>query len=213
VSPEELLHVQSTAEGVIKVGTPTHDGNATIIFEEGNADALALRYDGSTNELRIDDETTANTRMVIERSGKVGIGTMTPGAILAVKGLAPTSSYNWLKVNKVTGDFYYSSSSKRYKEDIQPLEDDFDKILQVEPKTFIDKASGQGEIGYIAEEFDGTGLENLVIYDEDGRPDGLKYELVSLYLLELMKDQVQAMQELKIENKELKQRIEALESR
>ena len=73
----------------------------------------------------------------------------------------------------------------------------------------IDKASGQREIGYIAEEFHGMGLKNLVIYDKDGRPDGLKYELVSLYLLEIMKDQVEALRELK----DLKNRIEALESR
>jgi hypothetical protein len=45
-----------------------------------------------------------------------------------------------------------------------------------------------------------------VIYDKDGQPDGLKYELVSLYLLEVVK-------ELKAENEELKQRVEALESR
>jgi hypothetical protein len=212
-SPEEMLHVQSTAECVIKVGTPTTNGNATIIFEEGNADALALRYDGTANELRIDDETTDNTRMVIERSGKVGIGTMTPGAKLAVKGLAGTSSYTWLKVNTTTGDFYYSSSSKRYKEDIQPLEDDFDRILQAEPRSFIDRASKQREIGYVAEEFDEMGLSNLVIYNGEGQPDGLKYELVSLYLLEVMKDQVQMLEELKTENEKLKQRIEDLEGR
>jgi hypothetical protein len=212
-NPEEMLHVQNAAEGVIKVGTPTTNGNATIIFEEGNADALALRYDGSTNELRIDDETTDNTRMVIERSGKVGIGTMTPGTKLAVKGLAGTSSYTWVKVNTATGDFYYSSSSKRYKEDIQPLEDDFDRILQAEPRSFIDRASKQREIGYVAEEFDEMGLGNLVIYNSEGQPDGLKYELVSLYLLEVMKDQVQMLEELKTENEELKQRIEAIEGR
>jgi hypothetical protein len=77
-SPEERLHVQDTTEGVIKVGTPTTNGNATIIFEEGNDDAMALRYDGMANELSIDDETQDTSRMVIERSGKVGIGTKSP---------------------------------------------------------------------------------------------------------------------------------------
>ncbi len=111
-----------------------------------------------------------------------------------------------MRVNTATGDFYYYSSSKRYKEDIRPLEDDFHKILQVEPKSFIDKASGQREIGYIAEEFDGMGLNNLVIYNQDGQPDGLKYELVSLYLLELVK-------EMQAKNEELQKRIEVLERR
>jgi len=85
-SPEEMLHVQDSTEGVIKVGTPTTNGNATIIFEEGDADAMALRYDGTENELRIDDELTENTRMVIERSGKVGIGTTAPLATTHLRG-------------------------------------------------------------------------------------------------------------------------------
>jgi hypothetical protein len=213
ISPEERLHVQDIDEGVIKVGTPTGNGKATIIFEEGGDDALALRYDGTENELRIDDETKDSTRMVIERSGNVGIGTADPETKLAVLGLTGTSSHNYVKVNTSTGAFYYSSSSKRYKEDVRPLEDDFHKIFQAEPKSFIDKASGQREIGYIAEEFDGMGLNNLVIYDKEGRPDGLKYELVSLYLLEVMKDQAEMMKELEADNEKLRRRIEALEAR
>jgi len=205
-SPEASLHVQDSIECVVKVGTPTINGNATVIFEEGNNDVMALRYDGAANELRVDDETAYATRMVIERSGKVGIGTTTPGTKLSVFGLTGTTSYNYVRVNTATGDFYYYSSSKRYKDDIQPLKENFHKILNVEPKSFLDKASGQREIGYIAEEFDGMGLNHLVIYNQDGQPDGLKYELVSLYLLEVVKD-------LKDKNKELQQRIEALERR
>jgi hypothetical protein len=214
-SPEAMLHVQDAIEGVIKVGTPTANGKATIIFEEGDDDAMALRYNGSLNELRIDDETTANTRMVIERNGNVGIGTTTPATKLAVLGLTGTSSssYNYVRVNTSTGAFYYYTSSERYKEDVRPLEDDFHKIFQAEPKSFIDKTSGQREIGYIAEEFDGMGLKNLVIYDKEGRPDGLKYELVSLYLLEAMKDQAEMMKELETDNEKLRRRIEALEAR
>ncbi len=86
-SPEETLHVQQDTEGVIKVGTATGNGNATIIFEEGNDDAMALRYDGGLNVLKIDDETTANTRMIIERSsGYVGIGTTDPETRLEIRG-------------------------------------------------------------------------------------------------------------------------------
>jgi len=152
-------------------------------------------------------------RLRINQSGNVGIGTTTPSTKLAVYGLPSTSSYNYVKVNTATGDFYYQSSSKRYKEDVRPLEDDFQKILQVKPKSFVDKASGQREIGYIAEEFDRVGLNNLVIYDKEGQPDGLKYDLVSVYLLEVMRNQEEAIGELKAVNEELRRRIEALESK
>jgi hypothetical protein len=99
-----------------------------------------------------------------------------------------------------------------YKEDIRPLREDFSKILQAEPKSFIDKESGERNIGYIAEEFVDLGLDHLVIYRDD-RPDGIKYELVSLYLVELMKDRGQAIEDLKEQNRELIRRIEALEGR
>ena len=99
---------------------------------------------------------------------------------------------------------YYQSSSAKYKDDIQELTDDFNKILDAQPKSFIDKATGQRNIGYIAEEFDKLGLDNLVIY-KDGQPDALKYDLVSLYLLEVVKDANE-------ENEGLKHRIEVLEA-
>jgi hypothetical protein len=151
--------------------------------------------------------------LTIENNGEVGIGTTNPGTKLAVAGLTGTSSYSPVRVNTATGDFYYQSSSKRYKGDIRPLEDDFEKILEAQPKSFYDKASGQREIGYIAEEFDEVGLKNLVIHDKEGRPDGLKYELVSLYLLEIIKGQAEMMKRLEAGNEKLRRRVEALEAR
>ena len=102
-------------------------------------------------------------------------------------------------------------SSARYKDNIQPLQDDPSKILQAESKSFTFKNSGRGGIGFIAEEFDTLGLKNLVIYDKQGRPDAVHYELVPVYLLEVLKDQVQTTQQLKNQNESLQQRIEALE--
>ena len=103
-----------------------------------------------------------------------------------------------------------TSSSARYKDDIQPLEESFDKILRAEPKSFTGKTSGKRGIGFIAEEFDALELKDLVVY-KDGHPDGVKYELVGVYLLEVLKEQVKATKQLKAENESLKQRIEALE--
>jgi len=69
---------------------------------------------------------------------------------------------------------------------------------------------------FIAEEFDQLGLGNLVIYNRDGQPDALKYEMVSLYLLEVVKDQVQTtkgqaetIEQLKAENESLKAQLQS----
>ena len=101
-------------------------------------------------------------------------------------------------------------SSLRYKNNIQPL-DDAGKIMQAESKSFTWKRNGRSGIGFIAEDFDALGLTDLVIYNEDGQPDAIRYNLVPVYMLEVLKNQVQATEQLRQENELLKQRIEALE--
>ncbi len=129
---------------------------------------------------------------------RVGIGTTNPSTSFAVAGLASiTGIYNAVKVNTATGDFYYETSSKRYKKDIQPLKEDFSKILKAQPKLFKYKSSNISDIGYIAEDFDELGLKNLVIYDKEKQPDAIQYDKVCIYLLEIVKQQQKEIDELK----------------
>jgi len=91
---------------------------------------------------------------------------------------------------------YYNTSSSSYKEDIHDLHDDFHKILQVKPRSFKDKELRMTEIGYIAEEFDQLGLKNLVIYEND-QPMSIKYDLIVLYVIEVLKKQQETIEMLK----------------
>jgi hypothetical protein len=52
-------------------------------------------------------------------TGRVGVHTSTPGTVFAVSGLTATASYNYVKVDTATGNFYYASSSERYKKSIR----------------------------------------------------------------------------------------------
>jgi hypothetical protein len=81
--------------------------------------------------------------------------------------------------------------------------------LQAEPKSYVDKTSGNREIGFVAEQFDSLGLQNLVTY-KDGQPESLKYDRVSLYLLEVLKEQAQSIRDLKAQNRQLQQSLEML---
>ena len=67
--------------------------------------------------------------------------------------------------------------------------------------TYTAKETGDEGVGLIAEDLDALGLDRLVIYDEQGRPDAVRYETLSLYLLEIVKD-------LKAQNEDLEQRLE-----
>ena len=97
------------------------------------------------------------------------------------------------------GNFVRTSSSQRYKQDIQLLDIDLNDLYALEPKTFkrIDEVDTDGENarvypGFIAEELAGTSLDKFVFYseDEDGnpRPEGIHYPELTAALLLAIKD-------------------------
>jgi len=99
-------------------------------------------------------------------------------------------------------------SSLRYKENVRPHNADFAKILSVESKVFHMREGygvpGVDNFGYIAEELHEAGLKDLVIYDRQGRPDGVKYKKVVLYVNEVVKAQQKMIEALQAEVAELK---------
>jgi hypothetical protein len=140
-----------------------------------------------------------------------GFGTLSAGDItasgaitrsgLAGGGLTGASITN-------SGAIVRTSSSQRYKTDIQLLDINLNDLYALQPKTFKrkDEFDELGEEartypGFIAEELAGTSLDKFVFYgqDEDGnpRPEGIHYaELTAALLLAI---------------KNLNARIEALE--
>ena len=143
-------------------------------------------------------------------TGEVGIGTLSPTEKLDVNG-----TLRLRDLEGVGGEQVYvnedgvlvrgTPSSRRYKKNIRELRIDPDKVLKLQTVRFEWKASGEEDIGLIAEDAQQL-VPDLIRYDKEGKPDGVKYERLSLYLLE-------AMKELKEENNELKRRIEALEEK
>tara|TARA_R110000822_G_scaffold23566_3_gene72699 strand:- start:327 stop:1367 length:1041 start_codon:yes stop_codon:yes gene_type:complete len=108
------------------------------------------------------------------------------------------------------GNFVRTSSSQRYKTDIQLLDIDLSDLYSAEPKTFkrIEEVEENPETartypGFIAEDLAGTSLDSFVFYsnDEEGnpRPEGIHYPELTGALLIAIKD--------------LNARIEALEAK
>ena len=154
---------------------------------------------------------TDQTSLVVKQgSGNVGIGVADPTYTLHVNGTMavdnlPQGNRRNVQWDPDTHQFYQAVSSRRYKENITPLADDFQKLLSAEPKTYTMVGdANRREIGFIAEDIDALGLKRLVHYDKDGQPDALKYEKMVLYLVEIAKAQ-------KAEITELRQRLERLE--
>ncbi|MHC4863947.1 MAG: tail fiber domain-containing protein, partial [Planctomycetota bacterium] len=131
-------------------------------------------------------------QFLIRASGGVGIGVTNPSEDLDVLGTArlrgmPTGSYTPVHADG-TGKLWINSSSRRYKTNIADLETDGGAVLKLRPVGFQYKSSGQQDIGLIAEEVERY-ISDLVIYDNEGRANAVKYDKVGLYLLEVVKAQ------------------------
>lgn len=87
-----------------------------------------------------------------------------------------------------TGQLGTVSSSIRYKEDIEDMEDESTRLFELRPVTFSYKTHpGKKQFGLIAEEVLDS-FPELVVYNEDGDPDSVKYhDLPVLLLNELQK--------------------------
>jgi hypothetical protein len=106
-------------------------------------------------------------------------------------------------------------SSTKYKQDIEPLEVDYEELLSLEPQRFMLKSEAEKDenaryyAGFIAEDIAETSLTDFVAYktNEDGtkEPDGVYYAELSAALLSALKQQDELI-------KSLVSRVEALEN-
>lgn len=94
------------------------------------------------------------------------------------------------------GELGYQASARKYKTNIQPAYNaiaNAERILEIEPKQWASvlelKQTGQSSIGYgfIAEDFEDLGLDEIIIRDQNGEIDTIAYEKISIYLLEVIK--------------------------
>ena len=72
---------------------------------------------------------------------------------------------------------------------------------------YHDTTNREWMYGYIAEDLQELGVEEVLSYDKDGLPDGINYGLISILTLELIKVQQAETDELKEELKKLKEKI------
>lgn len=112
-----------------------------------------------------------------------------------------------------------TTSSRRFKEDIEAVEGVSDRLMSLRPVKFRYKTdrevggNGSVEFGLIAEEVEQV-LPELVAYDEDGTPFAVRYHLLPPLLLSEMQRQERELAELRHfrrEVAELRDQVERLE--
>jgi hypothetical protein len=216
----DLLNTAATtinfggAASTLNIGK-TGLGNTVTI---GNALSITGRLlvgggNGNTG-LTVEDTGELLTDGAISASGTVTGGNLTTSGSLTRTTLA-TGSTTTASING-SGQFVRTSSSERYKQDIEDAEFIYEDVLALAPKTFRLKEEAQGDPeskiygGLLAEDVDQIdSLKVFVNYmtNEDGSvvPDGIAYgEMVSAL--------VSALKHQNVMIKSLEARIEQLEN-
>lgn len=244
--------IELRQDGNYVIGGLGYEGEDGQTFTNSLSNALYLVNDYNST-LQLGTNNTA--RLTITGDGKVGINTiddipstLTVNGGVTIESAMLTRGYVWfrntggeynfeniahsdrgnMQYEPSNGRLFYDSSSRKHKRNITPLQDDFYKILNAQPKTYTrPEFPGRWEIGYIAEEFDELGLNNLVYYRKAGKnpegelanpddgidvgdPQGVNYRKISIYLVEIVRDQQEKLEEFDREIEQLKKDIQAL---
>ena len=104
------------------------------------------------------------------------------------------------------GMYGYASSTRRRKEQIDNYAINSEALLNLPVRKFkyINDETDAQQYGFIAEEAQDLGLDELIQYDSTGVPDYFAYETLPIFLLQLIQEQDSSI-------KTLKERLDALE--
>jgi Chaperone of endosialidase len=201
-SPVANLDVRGTnAHSLLGSGTTDFLGASQTGFEASNGTEkilfglqTGLTFLGSNSTTNLAFLTNNSTKVVIDTTGNVGIGTLAPGSQLVIANGGTTSSIN------AGATQFTVASSRTFKENIAPVDvpDILKKIEAVPVVTYDFKASGpKNRLGLIAEDF-----HQVFQRGDDKHIDGQEVQM-ALWM---------AVQKLTAENKALTDRLSKLES-
>jgi hypothetical protein len=171
-----------TASGAVNAGSMTVTGSGGYTFTNDNDSGLFSGGDG-TFSIKANGQGIA--------FGNVsGFNIEKPLFLFNVPNNYDGDNLEWRGLKNPAGyQVGINTSSRRYKTNIKPFDTDFTKILQLQPRIYNRKDNDPNtfEIGYIAEEADSLGMKNLVLYDDQNRPNSLIYKKFVLYTNEVVK--------------------------
>ncbi|MDO8557489.1 MAG: tail fiber domain-containing protein [Candidatus Jorgensenbacteria bacterium] len=205
-SSTEVMRISSA--GLVGIGTtnpatPLHIvGTSTI--SNGNMRIASSSYGIVFSDNTIQTTAAANVSNHWTLSGSnlyasstsysVGIGNTNPG------------SYKLAVTGNVQATAFYYSSDVRMKENIKPLQNSLQKIMQLQGVSFEWKKDGSGSIGLIAQDTQKV-FPELVSTDEATGVMSLQYANLVAPLIEAVKEQQKQINKLKIELEALRKKI------
>jgi hypothetical protein len=137
--------------------------------------------------------------IVAPAGGKLGIGTATPTATLAVVAGGTTLADEWT-----------TRSSRQFKTNIEPLERPLEKLERLQGVSYDRKMDGKHEIGVIAEDVAKVVPEVVSRDPETQEAQGVDYSRLAALLIEAVKSQQAELRTQQDEIQQLRARIEQL---
>jgi hypothetical protein len=144
-------------------------------------------------------------------------GTQTTAFMAGIRGVTTGNNNGVAVLIDSNGQLGTVSSSRRYKEDIRPMDDVSAALLKLRPVTFRYKkpyADGSKPIQYglIAEEVADV-LPDLAVFNADGTPETVKYHLLPSFLLAEVQRQEKIITSQADQMATLERRLTDLEAR
>jgi hypothetical protein len=159
-------------------------GNANIFLESDNGYIFAKKL-----YLQSVSSDSGSYVIITYNNGGTGTFYVRSDGVFST-GAAGNSPYNLTTANganvviqgSASGVLYRSTSSARYKHNIQDAWYGLKELMMLRPVTYQGLNDGEKVFGGLtAEDVDAAGLKEFVNYDEHGRPDSLAYaNMVSL---------------------------------
>jgi Chaperone of endosialidase len=194
-NPTNTLHVKSSSAWptiAVQGGTSSDGAQFSAVSSSSYTYNFGVGGSGlySGNMFFIYNANTSSFPLGIDSTGKVGIGTMTPGYTLDVNGqihvgtLASASGTSICRNGNVLSS---CSSSIRYKENVKDAPFGLKDVMKMRPVTFKWKGRDENDLGFIAEEMEK--VNKLFVSYEHGRIEGVKYPQLTSVLANAIKEQ------------------------
>jgi uncharacterized coiled-coil protein SlyX len=167
----------------------TANGGGALIYNTPGSNNIALGFRAGTNV------TTANNVICISASGENVSNSCYIGSIFSQLSSGGTGVF----INSA-GKLGTTTSSRRFKDDIKPMDKASEAILALKPVTFHYKKEldpdGTPQFGLVAEEVAKVNPD-LVVRDAEGKANTVRYEAVNAMLLNEFLKEHRTVQEQK----------------
>ena len=184
----------NTANGFFALGYNNTGSNNTALGYNAGPDSNSTNLDYAT-AIGAGAVVSASNSLVLggplgsSSMVKVGVGTATPSHVFTIAQGA----------GKAIGDGWMTYSSRRWKTNIQTLQDALEKVEQLRGVSYDLKANGKHEVGVIAEEV-GAVVPEVVTWEKNGtEAESVDYGRLTALLIEATKQQQQEVRQQQAE--------------